>query len=106
MFSRREFLMAAVATSALGVPALRADFARAAARQKLTEDDLVGQSDFGNVTIVHQTDIHAQLKPIYFREPSVNIGAGPMAGLPPHVTGEDFLKLYKHRAEVRRRPMR
>ncbi len=95
MFSRREFLMAAVATSALGVPALRADFARAAARQKLTEDDLVGQSDFGNVTIVHQTDIHAQLKPIYFREPSVNIGAGPMAGLPPHVTGEDFLKLYK-----------
>jgi sulfur-oxidizing protein SoxB len=48
----------------------------------------------GNVTLVHITDIHAQLKPVYFREPSINLGVGEVAGLPPHVTGADFLKLY------------
>jgi sulfur-oxidizing protein SoxB len=95
MFSRREFLMAAVAASAVAGPTLRANWARAAAQQKLTEDDLIGSSSFGNLSLIHLTDIHAQLKPIYFREPSTNIGVGAAAGLPPHVTGEDLLKLYK-----------
>jgi S-sulfosulfanyl-L-cysteine sulfohydrolase len=46
---------------------------------------------FGNARILHMTDTHAQLKPIYFREPSVNIGIGTMAGQPPHLVGKAFL---------------
>src|ERR1700743_309063 len=46
---------------------------------------------FGNARILHMTDTHAQLQPVYFREPSVNIGIGTMAGPPPHLVGKDFL---------------
>src|SRR6201994_3869421 len=46
---------------------------------------------FGNARILHMTDTHAQLKPIYFREPSVNLGIGSMLGKPPHLVGGAFL---------------
>ncbi len=46
---------------------------------------------FGNARILHLTDTHAQLKPVYFREPSVNLGIGAMAGKPPHLVGRAFL---------------
>jgi len=46
---------------------------------------------FGNARILHTTDIHAQLKPVFFREPSVNLGIGAMAGKPPHLVGKAFL---------------
>jgi sulfur-oxidizing protein SoxB len=46
---------------------------------------------FGNARILHITDTHAQLNPVYFREPSVNIGIGEMAGRPPHLVGRAFL---------------
>jgi sulfur-oxidizing protein SoxB len=46
---------------------------------------------FGNARILHMTDTHAQLKPVYFREPSVNLGIGAMAGQPPHLVGRAFL---------------
>jgi sulfur-oxidizing protein SoxB len=46
---------------------------------------------FGNVRILHITDTHAQLNPVFFREPSVNIGVGEMAGRPPHLVGRAFL---------------
>src|SRR5258708_4635625 len=46
---------------------------------------------FGNARILHMTDTHAQLLPVYFREPSVNIGIGAMAGKPPHLVGRAFL---------------
>jgi S-sulfosulfanyl-L-cysteine sulfohydrolase len=46
---------------------------------------------FGNARILHMTDTHAQLLPVYFREPSVNIGIGAMAGQPPHLVGRAFL---------------
>jgi S-sulfosulfanyl-L-cysteine sulfohydrolase len=46
---------------------------------------------FGNARILHQTDTHAQLQPVFFREPSVNIGIGEMAGKPPHLVGKAFL---------------
>lgn len=46
---------------------------------------------FGNVSFLHMTDCHAQLRPIYFREPSVNIGVGPMSGKLPHLVGEQLL---------------
>jgi len=94
MFSRREFLTATMALAAIAGPALTGRWTRAAAQQVLTEDQLVGFSPYGNVTLVHITDIHAQLKPLYFREPSINLGVGEAEGLPPHVTGADFLKLY------------
>ncbi len=46
---------------------------------------------FGNARILHMTDTHAQLKPVYGREPSVNLGVGAMAGQPPHLVGTAFL---------------
>jgi S-sulfosulfanyl-L-cysteine sulfohydrolase len=46
---------------------------------------------FGNARILHMTDTHAQLQPIYFREPSVNLGIGAMQGRPPHFVGRAFL---------------
>src|SRR6058998_921091 len=46
---------------------------------------------FGNARILHITDTHAQLKPVFFREPSVNLGIGAMAGKPPHLVGKAFL---------------
>lgn len=47
---------------------------------------------FGNVSFLHMTDCHAQLRPIYFREPNVNIGIGDMRGQRPHLVGEHLLK--------------
>jgi sulfur-oxidizing protein SoxB len=46
---------------------------------------------FGNARILHMTDTHAQLLPVYFREPSVNLGIGAMRGHPPHLVGRAFL---------------
>ncbi|TYC53090.1 thiosulfohydrolase SoxB [Rhodobacterales bacterium] len=94
MFSRREFLMAATATSALLGSGMAGSWSRLMAQQGLTEDQLLAMEPTGKLTLVHVTDIHAQLKPIYFREPSTNLGIGPVKGKPPHVTGADFLKLY------------
>ncbi|MCC4245614.1 thiosulfohydrolase SoxB [Stappia indica] len=94
MISRREFLMAAVAAGALTSGSGFGQWARLAAQQSLSQDDLLSFRPLGNVTLVHLTDIHAQLMPVYFREPSTNLGIGEVKGLPPHVTGEDFLKLY------------
>jgi S-sulfosulfanyl-L-cysteine sulfohydrolase len=45
------------------------NWARLAAQQALTQDQLLQFDTFGNVTLIHITDIHAQLKPIWFREP-------------------------------------
>ena len=47
---------------------------------------------FGQVRLLHITDVHAQLKPVYFREPHINIGIGDNLGRPPHIVGEAFLK--------------
>ncbi len=94
MISRRDFLQAGMAASALlGVSGF-GNWARVAARQGLTQEQLLDFETFGNVTLIHVTDIHAQLKPVYFREPSVNIGVGGNRGAVPHVTGADFRRLY------------
>ncbi|CFX56852.1 Ser/Thr protein phosphatase family protein [Candidatus Filomicrobium marinum] len=96
MISRREFLQVSVATGALLGTAGSGAWTALAARQGLmSEAELLAFPEFGNVTLVHLTDIHAQLKPIFFREPSINIGVGEAAGKPPHVTGKEFLELYK-----------
>jgi S-sulfosulfanyl-L-cysteine sulfohydrolase len=58
------------------------------------DDDLYDVGRFGNVRILHLTDTHAQLQPIYFREPSVNLGVGDMRGKPPHIVGGAFLECF------------
>ena len=55
-------------------------------------DELYDIGKSGNVRLLHMTDTHAQLGPVHFREPSVNLGIGAMAGKPPHLVGEAFLK--------------
>jgi S-sulfosulfanyl-L-cysteine sulfohydrolase len=56
------------------------------------DDDLYDIGRFGNARVLHLTDTHAQLQPVYFREPSVNIGVGAMEGRPPHLVGQAFLR--------------
>jgi S-sulfosulfanyl-L-cysteine sulfohydrolase len=91
MISRREILQIGAATAALmaGWPV-----ARGAAQQKITQDELFKFDALGNITLLHVADIHGQLVPVFFREPSVNLGVGEARGLPPHLTGGDFLKRY------------
>ena len=64
----------------------------AAADAATAEQGLYDLPPFGNVSLLHMTDCHAQLKPIYFREPSVNLGLGSMQGQWPHRVGEHLLK--------------
>lgn len=90
MLTRRDFMQVTAATAALMGPG--ASIARAASNQAITQDELLKFDAKGQVTLLNFTDIHAQLVPLYFREPSVNIGVGSNHGLPPHLTGQDFLK--------------
>ncbi len=94
MFSRRDFLTASVALATIFGPGMHGRWSQAAAQQAVTEEGLLAAEDFGNVTLLHVTDIHAQVKPLYYREPSVNLGVADRLGQPPHVTGEDFLKMF------------
>ena len=94
MISRRDFLQVSMAAAAAYGGSGFGNWARLAAQQRLTQDDLLAMPAFGNVSLIHITDIHAQLKPIYFREPSVNIGVGGNRGEVPHLTGAEFRKMY------------
>ena len=85
--NRREF-MQMLAVAAAGGMTLHSNFARA---EKAAES-LYDLPPFGNVSLLHMTDCHAQLLPIYFREPNVNLGVGSMRGNAPHIVGEGFLK--------------
>lgn len=68
---------------------------RLAAQQKLAEADLLRFDPLGTLTLVHITDIHAQLMPLYFREPSINLGVGEVKGQPPHLTDAEFRAHFK-----------
>jgi len=94
MISRRDFLQVSMAASAMLGASGFGTWSRLAAQQALTQDQLLEFDTFGNVSLIHVTDIHAQMKPIYFREPSINIGVGDNKGAVPHVTGADFRRLY------------
>jgi sulfur-oxidizing protein SoxB len=89
MMTRRDFLQVAMATAA--ITAGSGPLGRLAAQQAITQDQLLAFEPKGQVTLLHLTDLHAQLKPLYFREPSINLGVGPVAGLPPHITGTELL---------------
>ncbi len=82
--NRREFLSTLAAAAACGAPL-------GAARAQVTQA-LYDLPAFGNVSLLHFTDCHAQLLPTHFREPSANIGVGEAAGRFPHLVGEHLLR--------------
>lgn len=86
--SKREFLQMLGAAGVAGMGLAR----HAEANAATAEAALYELPRFGNVSLLHMTDCHAQLLPIRFREPSVNLGIGAMAGELPHLVGEALLK--------------
>ena len=86
--SRREFLRTLGLAAAAGMMP-RSIFAAAQA-----SGDMYTVPEFGNVRLLHITDTHAQLLPIYFREPSVNLGIGDALGKPPHLVGDALLERF------------
>ncbi|MBI2313357.1 MAG: thiosulfohydrolase SoxB [Betaproteobacteria bacterium] len=91
--TRREFLQILAAAAAAGLPLT--DKHALAAKPEAGFYDL---TRFGNLRLLHFTDCHAQLLPVYFREPSVNIGVGGAVGRPPHLVGEALLKAFRIRS--------
>lgn len=88
-FNRREFLQVLAVASAGGMAISQKDVLAA---QPGAAERLYDLPKFGNVSFMHFTDCHAQLMPIYFREPNVNLGVGEAYGKPPHLVGEKLLK--------------
>ena len=84
--SRREFV------KLLGLAGAAGLLPRSVFATQRQPSDLYEVPKFGNVSILHITDVHAQLNPIYFREPNVNLGIGSALGKPPHLVGEALLK--------------
>ena len=89
--TRREFLQILAVATAAGLDISGNKVLAADAADRFY--DLSGKS--GSVTLMHFTDCHAQLMPIYFREPDVNIGIAEAYGQPPHLVGEALLKRFK-----------
>ncbi len=87
--TKREFFQVLGAGTMAGMGLAR--YADAAAATAVS--GLYDIPKFGNVSFLHMTDCHAQLKPIYFREPSINMGIGAMKGQLPHLVGEHLLKV-------------
>ena len=85
--TRREFLHLLALASAAGLAIDRRD-----SRAQSNDGDFYDLPPFGNVGLLHFTDCHAQLLPIYYREPDTNLGAGLAEGKPPHLTGEALLR--------------
>jgi sulfur-oxidizing protein SoxB len=84
--SRREFLQMLAVAGAAGL--------NLSSISRATAGDIYDTPAFGNVSLLHFTDCHAQLVPIYFREPNINLGVAGMKGNPPHLVGNNFLKKY------------
>ena len=97
-FDRREFLKilgaSAAVTAIPGLGACSRSNGEAAAEAAVVKDPLEGFYDLpmrGTARILHITDVHGQLLPVYFREPNVNLGVGDAYGRPPHIVGKAFL---------------
>jgi len=86
--TRREFIQALAALGLAGWNGNKRLLAKA--------QDIYDIPRYGNVSLMHFTDCHAQLLPILFREPDIHLGLGPyMENLPPHLVGKHLLKYYK-----------
>lgn len=90
MISKREFLQAAAAASAIALAGGLGPLGRVAAQQRLSQSDILRFDAAGTATILYIADTHAQLMPLHFREPSVNLGVGADKGQPPHLTDAAF----------------
>ena len=88
--SRREFLQMLAVASAAGIQLP----GQAATKGRVSEQELYNLPSFGNVSLLHITDCHAQLMPIWFREPNINMGIGSMKSKAPHLVGNYFLARY------------
>ncbi len=95
MISKREFLQATAAAAALMAGSGLGPLGRVAAQQRLTQSDILRFDPLGSLTILYLADTHAQLVPLHFREPSVNLGVGEAKGLPPHITDAEFRKYFQ-----------
>jgi sulfur-oxidizing protein SoxB len=84
--TRLEFLRALALAAAAGLPL--------SARCATAQDAFYDAPAFGNVALMHFTDCHAQLLPVWYREPSVNIGVGDNTGKPPHLVGARLLERF------------
>ncbi len=91
--NRREFLQILAAGAAAGMALDAPDILAAQGSPGI--DRLYDLPRFGNVHLLHFTDCHAQLLPLHFREPSVNLGVGAASGKPPHLVGEHLLKAFR-----------
>ncbi|UIF86042.1 thiosulfohydrolase SoxB [Cupriavidus sp. UYPR2.512] len=87
--NRREFLQVLAIAGAGGMTFPHQDAHAAQAAEAMYD-----LPRFGNVHLLHFTDCHAQLRPVYFREPNVNLGIGDYAGKPPHLVGDALLRHY------------
>ncbi|SCU74434.1 5'-Nucleotidase/2',3'-cyclic phosphodiesterase or related esterase [Cupriavidus necator] len=87
--NRREFLQVLAIAGAGGMTFPHQDAHAAQAAEAMYD-----LPRFGNVHLLHFTDCHAQLRPVYFREPNVNLGIGDYAGRPPHLVGDALLRHY------------
>jgi S-sulfosulfanyl-L-cysteine sulfohydrolase len=95
MISKREFLQATAAAAALLAGSSLGPLGRVAAQQRLTQADILRFDPLGSLTILYLADSHAQLMPLNFREPSVNLGVGEARGQPPHITDAEFRKYFQ-----------
>jgi len=91
--SRREFLQMLALAGAAGFSLSGCDSSKKSSPAS-KPSNLYELPPFGNVSLLHFTDCHAQLKPIYFREPNINIGIADMQGKAPHLVGEALLKQF------------
>jgi len=95
--TRREFLRLLAYASAAGLPI----DSRLALAQGGTDARFYDMPRFGQLSLLHFTDCHAQLLPVHFREPNVNIGVGEGANRAPHLVGEALLKAFNIRPGTR-----
>jgi sulfur-oxidizing protein SoxB len=86
--TRRDFLTLIAVAGGLGAAS------PGALAQALEPDRLLEFEALGNVTLLHMTDPHGTLLPVYYREPDTRLGVGDEAGTPPFLSGEAFLRAY------------
>ena len=91
--NRRDFLKLLGITATAG--SLPVIYGCSNTSSSVFDKDLYKVPMKGNARILHITDVHGQLNPVYFREPNVNLGVGDAFGRPPHVVGPKFLETMK-----------